>query len=355
VKSCGAWRQSRRSVPVKSLGVLALRRRQSLWRTRQELRHSLCPEDLEWVIDAWQAAEGIFTQLSLLSPTTTALGLMFANSFAAVEKLDGDEIERAFFFVMIAGYATRTVYTQMIGQPSIEPDALPISKSEGGAFDSQAISEDGEAVMALTEPIGALAFAEFGRVMTLPPDLWAGYVSMATLQLRANLASSTLPWKQFEKERIDGMLRCGYVLRCLDEVLGAEPVLRGEPANPPNPDRTLSSDELPNLITDEELGALLYNEASDYPPVAVIGAEAERQVAGGPAFVLGADGWEALSKDGREFAIISTRLGLMIRLAELRLLPGVASDHDSTLVSLILKSVRNSMRLLNAARMVRAN
>jgi hypothetical protein len=295
-------------------------------------------------MDAWQAAQGIFTQLSLLSPATNVLGLAFAKSFAATEQLDAEEIEHAFFVVMMAGYATRTVFAETVGQPSIDPDALPISKPEDGTFDSEAIAGDGEAVRALADPVGALAFTEFGRVMTLPPDVWAGYVSMATLQLQANVASSTLPWKQFEKERIEGMLRYGYVLRCLDEVLGAEPVLREDSAHTPAAVRTLSSEQVSSL-TDEELGGRLYSEASD-AHIAVMGAEAEREVAGGPTFVLGLERWEALSEDGRDFAVVSSRLGLMIRLAELSLLLG-ASDHDSAVVISILEAVQDWMKRFN--------
>jgi hypothetical protein len=292
-------------------------------------------------MDAWQAAEGIFTELSLLSPVTNLLGLAYAKSFAATEHLGAEEIEHAFFAVMMAGYATRTVFAETVGQPSIDPDALPISKPVDGTFDAAELARDGGVVRALTDPVGMLAFTEFGRVMTLTPDLWAGYVSMATLQLQANLASSRLSWKHFDKERIEGMLRYGYVLRCLDEVLGAEPVLREDSPTSLAAFPTLSIEELSGLA-DEELGGRLYDEASD-AHLAVMGDEAEREVAGGPTFVLGVERWEALSEGGRDFALISSRLGLLIRLAELQLLPG-ASDHDSNVVVSILEAVQDWMQ-----------
>ncbi len=59
--------------------------------------------------------------------------------------------------------------------------------------------------------------------------------------------------------------------------------------------------------------------------------------------MLGVERWETLSEDGRDFAILSSRLGLLIRLAELQLLPG-ASDHDSTVASSILEAVQDWMR-----------
>ena len=36
-------------------------------------------------------------------------------------------------------------------------------------------------------------------------------------------ASRTLPWYRLGRERIETLLRYGYVLRCIDEALDAEP------------------------------------------------------------------------------------------------------------------------------------
>ena len=45
--------------------------------------------------------------------------------------------------------------------------------------------------------------------------------------LRAPLGTKTLTWRDLGPARIEEMLRYGYVLRCLDEALDAEPERRG--------------------------------------------------------------------------------------------------------------------------------
>ena len=45
--------------------------------------------------------------------------------------------------------------------------------------------------------------------------------------IRPQLASGKeLSWQVLTRSRIERMLRYGYVMRCLDEALGAEPELR---------------------------------------------------------------------------------------------------------------------------------
>jgi hypothetical protein len=62
--------------------------------------------------------------------------------------------------------------------------------------------------------------------MTLPQELWAAYVSLAAMHLQERLVSSTVTWHELSAERIEAMLRHGYVLRCLDESLERQPAAR---------------------------------------------------------------------------------------------------------------------------------
>ena len=62
--------------------------------------------------------------------------------------------------------------------------------------------------------------------MTLPPEVWRGYVATATMKQQRRLTSPELPWNWLGRERIETLLRYGYVLRCVDEALDAEPVLQ---------------------------------------------------------------------------------------------------------------------------------
>jgi hypothetical protein len=197
-------------------------RRQSRRRTRFELHRSLTADGATWVKEVWQAAESVCARLSLLSPLTNALGMSFADSYAAAELLEGEEIQQAFFAVMMAGYASRTVLVSPTQQPPFDPASFTLDAS----LDVEQIANDTAVVGELTERVRSIAFDDFDSVMTLPPGIWAGYVALATMRLQRNLASSTLPGRELSKERIERMLRYGYVLRCLDEALDGEPQLR---------------------------------------------------------------------------------------------------------------------------------
>src|SRR5438270_298065 len=75
-------------------------------------------------------------------------------------------------------------------------------------------------------PRRGIAGERFDSVMTLPPEMWSGYMAVATNKLQRQLTSKTLTWRDLGRDRLETMLRFGYVLRCLDEALDAEPVLR---------------------------------------------------------------------------------------------------------------------------------
>ena len=120
---------------------------------------------------------------------------------------------------MMAGYASRTVLVSPTQQPPFDPASFTLDAS----LDVEQIANDTAVVGELTERVRSIAFDDFHSVMTLPPDIWAGYVALATMPLQRNLASSTLPGRELSKERIERMLRYGYVLRCLDEALDGEP------------------------------------------------------------------------------------------------------------------------------------
>lgn len=170
----------------------------------------------------WQAAEAIFTQLAALGPLTTVLASSFAERYAAAEHLEGDEIQRALFVVTTAGYASRTILGSAMDQPSLDPASLALV----APFDIERIAKDSAAVGELIDAVGSIALTDFDSVMTLPPEIWTGYSALGTMQLQRDLASSTLTWRELDRDRIQQLLRYGYVLRCLDEVFDVEPELR---------------------------------------------------------------------------------------------------------------------------------
>jgi predicted house-cleaning NTP pyrophosphatase (Maf/HAM1 superfamily) len=55
--------------------------------------------------------------------------------------------------------------------------------------------------------------------MTLPEEVWTAYVVTATREFQRTLISSSLTWRELSRDTIDELLRCGYVLRCVEEAL----------------------------------------------------------------------------------------------------------------------------------------
>lgn len=175
----------------------------------------------KWVREVWDATARTAAELESLSPLTTPLGNRLVERFAAGERLEGDEIQRALRIALVAGYACRGVIVGPTKQPSLRRSAFSL----GPRADPKQLGGDPHAVGQLLEPVRRIANDRFESVMNLPTEVWTGYVAMAANKLQRQLTSKTLTWRQFSRPRIETMLRYGYVLRCLDEALGAEPAL----------------------------------------------------------------------------------------------------------------------------------
>lgn len=180
--------------------------RQSGRSTRRELRQSFSGAGRKWLKEVWQAAEQYSLTLARLSPVTSPLGTRLIDEYMAEQGLDGQETHRALFLTLVAGYSTRAVLADPTGQPALASLSHADDQLEHRVRE---IADDG-----------------FQSVMTLPSEVWTGYVATATMKLQGKHASRTLPWWQLERQRIETLLRYGYVLRCVDEALDAEPALR---------------------------------------------------------------------------------------------------------------------------------
>jgi hypothetical protein len=174
-----------------------------------QLRRTLSSEGRTWVNQVWAAADSLCSK-PLTSPTLIKLGPRLCDRYAAAEGVAGQEIREAFFSVITAGYASRGVLVGPTEQPGLDISSLPLRSSR----------EFEEAAMAEVESV---ASDDFESVMTLPKDMWAAYLSVAVMHLQERLTSSTLSWFQLSAERIETMLRHGYLLRCLDESLERTP------------------------------------------------------------------------------------------------------------------------------------
>ncbi|HET6865145.1 MAG TPA: hypothetical protein VFH80_04445, partial [Solirubrobacteraceae bacterium] len=180
-----------------------------------------------WVRDVWNAAARTAGDLEGLSPVTTPLGNRLVESYAAAQRLEGGEIQRALRIATVAGYATRVVVAEPTEQPSLRPSAFQL----GAHPDVDRLAAGPERLL---DPVRAIATERFESVMTLPSEVWKSYVATAAMKLQGQLASGKeLSWQVLTRSRIERMLRYGYVLRCLDEAVKAEPELRQTDAGQP--------------------------------------------------------------------------------------------------------------------------
>jgi hypothetical protein len=180
-------------------------RRQSGRLTRRELRQSISGAGRKWLKQVWQAADHYSLTLARLSPVSSPLGTRLIDEYMAENGLGGEEVHHALFLTLVAGYSTRAVLADPTNQPGLAPP--PRSDDQ------------------LERRVRETATDEFNSVMALPPEVWTGYVATATMNLQGRLASKTLPWHGLGRQRIETLLRYGYVLRCVDEALDAEPAL----------------------------------------------------------------------------------------------------------------------------------
>lgn len=193
--------------------------RQSRRRTKRELTHSLSRRARKWVKEVWEAAQDAIEELPL-TPLTEALSRRLAETDGAADGLEAQEIQQAWIGVMKAGYASRAVLAEPTDQPALKRSALRL---RGAGLDPQQTA----AVDALLDPVRNIAVNDFSSVMNLPPPVWSGYVATAGTKLQRELTSGPGPvtWRELDRDRIDRMMRYGYVLRCLDEALDATPAL----------------------------------------------------------------------------------------------------------------------------------
>jgi hypothetical protein len=174
--------------------------------TRRELNKTLSRGGRKWVKGVWEAAERYTLRLSSLSRVTSPLATKLLDEYMAEQNLAGDETQRALFLTLVAGYSTRAV----IAKPTDQPRLKPAPRKDDG----------------LEDRVKQIARDSFSSVMTLPPEVWNGYVATATMRRQKWLSAHKAPWSVLGRDRVELLLRWGYTLRCLDEVFVAEPVVQ---------------------------------------------------------------------------------------------------------------------------------
>jgi len=184
----------------------------------------------KWVTEVWDATAGTAADLDSLSPLTTLLGRRLVESYAVREHAEGEDVQQALRVAVACGYASRMVLADPTDQPSLKPSAFGLSDQS----DSERLSHDDAAPKRLLDPVRSISSEKFDSVMTLPPEVWSGYVATATMKLQRQFRSNKmkLAWQMLSRERVEKMLRYGYVLRCLDESIDAEPKVREPQPDP---------------------------------------------------------------------------------------------------------------------------
>jgi hypothetical protein len=200
--------------------------RQSWRMTRRELRKHLARDARKWVSEVWKATSETAARLDNLSPVTAPLGVRLVDSYAARQQTS-EEVQRGFRIALVAGYASRVVLANPTEQPTVRPAAFGLSARP----DAERFGGDPAAIKRLADPVRKLATEEFETVMTLPQEVWSAYVATAAHKLQRQLQNN-VTWRDLGRDEIERMLRYGYVLRCLDEAIDAEPVIRDLDAEP---------------------------------------------------------------------------------------------------------------------------
>jgi hypothetical protein len=330
-------------------------RRQSLGKTRKQLRSALGYEDRERVMDWWSLAEDLFTTsrgepsaLASYLATISALGL----DAASVAKVP----PAVFLIAMRTGYALRMcldifAYPEPLDIATIDKDrVVAIARgsvnSETGLLDVSDTESD--LLQPVIELVSEVAFDRFGEVGSVAPDFWSACMSLACYQLQKNIQQQGLGFrgKRLDPEISESSHRFGFVLRCLDEALEIEPDDPGgdwedeEQALRPATGATerrpqdlpphLSNRPQPGMAEStgrEDLAAAILDRAVIVHTNSM-SDQAEQSIAAGPLMVLGEEAWSSWNEPSRDAAIVLCRMGFVVRLTELEMVPEARNpDH----------------------------
>jgi hypothetical protein len=158
------------------------------------------------------------------------LGFVFAMRFIAfVLKFGQDGPNNAPAMIAVnMGYAARMVDVEQRSDlnewSEAEIEEL-VAGDETGHIDLDAANDEGSRAENLVRWI-VDRFDDpeaFFEIASCTPSLWGGLVSWAALNVHGNMPQHGSRPRDLPANMIDGLMRLGYILRCLDEALGLEP------------------------------------------------------------------------------------------------------------------------------------
>jgi len=168
----------------------------------------------KWLDEVWQAATETAARTPPLSPLPGAVGAEIAEATGG-----STELHDARYVVIRTGYATRIVLAEPTEQPAADPAWFGLPGRAGVDL----ASTDPAVVREMVDGVRRLASAGFDSAMTLPEDVWTAYLITATREFQKTLAGDVVSWRELGRETVDELLRCGYVIRCLEEALEPAP------------------------------------------------------------------------------------------------------------------------------------
>ena len=193
---------------------------------RRDLQR-LAPAERNLALDWFEAVEFRIKSFSLPSRLSAAVEFMVLKAVLELNLDDPQAVPASIAVNM--GYASRLVIFESVDEldPWVDPqlDELVV-RDATGSIDFERYEQDEGQLVGLFRYVGAYGTEQekFEAIPGCPPAVWSGLASLAATSLHANMESQRKgSIRALPAEHIEGLMRLGYVLRCVDEALDESP------------------------------------------------------------------------------------------------------------------------------------
>jgi hypothetical protein len=192
---------------------------------RRDLR-GMTPDERGIALDWCEAVEHRIKEFSLPSPLSAEVEFITIKAFLGMDADDPQIVPVSLAVNM--GYASRMVTRESLDGTLWTDSALDeiLLRDSTGRPDLEASAEDGDCKIALFRYVGELATESdrFEAALGFAGAFWMALASIAASRLHANMKSQSIGRvEDLPAEAIESLMRLGFLLRCLDEAIGAEP------------------------------------------------------------------------------------------------------------------------------------
>jgi hypothetical protein len=192
---------------------------------RRDLR-GMTRDQRDIALDWCEAVEHRIKEFSLPSPLSMEVEFITIKALLGMNA-DHPQIVPVNLAVNM-GYASRMVTRESLGGALWTDPALDeiLLRDSTGHPDLEASAEDGDCKIALFRYVGGLATESdrFEAALGFARAIWTALASIAASRLHANMKSQRIGRiEDLPAENIEGLMRLGFMLRCVDEAISAEP------------------------------------------------------------------------------------------------------------------------------------